>query len=106
MKIVKIYEKINSHFGLLRANLLRQTKTEENSKGQLISKCPFSVNQKTNEILVRISAPASKKRSDKKNSVTELTSNHPLVGLGHKSYKKNLNSAAEWDGLALLFCRY
>jgi hypothetical protein len=36
-------------------------------KGQLISKCLF--NQKSNEIFERISALASKKRSDKKKSL-------------------------------------
>ena len=35
-------------------------------KGQLISKCPFGVDQKTNESFVRISALASRKRSNKK----------------------------------------
>ena len=40
------------------------------AKGQLISKCPFAwclqIEQKTNKIFVRISALASKKRSNKK----------------------------------------
>ena len=45
-----------------------------NSKGQLISKCPFGVNKstkKTNKNFVRISALASKKRSNQKSSVRE-----------------------------------
>ena len=43
-------------------------------KGQLISKCSFGVfksTKKSNEIFVRISALASKKRSNQKSSVTE-----------------------------------
>ena len=43
------------------------------SKGQLISKSPFGViilAKKTNEIFLRISALASKKRSDHKNKGT------------------------------------
>ena len=43
-------------------------------KGQLISKCPFGVfksPKKTNEIFSRISALASKKRSNQKSSVRE-----------------------------------
>ena len=43
-------------------------------KGQLISKCPFGVNKstkKTNKTFVRISALASKKRSNQKSSVRE-----------------------------------
>ena len=43
-------------------------------KGQLISKCPFcclQISPKINEIFVRISALASKKRSNQKSSVRE-----------------------------------
>ena len=44
------------------------------AKGQLISKCPFGVlksSKKNNEIFSRISALASKKRSNKKISIRE-----------------------------------
>ena len=43
-------------------------------KGQLILKCPFGVfksTKKNNKILVRISALASKKRSNQKSTVRE-----------------------------------
>ena len=41
------------------------------TKGQLISKCPLSLNRpKTNENFERISALASKKRSNQKNKDT------------------------------------
>ena len=43
------------------------------TKGQLISKCPFGVKnffQKTNKFFSRISALASKKRSNQKNKGT------------------------------------
>ena len=52
---------------------LQQGTLQDYNKGQLISKCPFSVyksHQKTNEILSRISALASKKRSNQKNKLT------------------------------------
>jgi hypothetical protein len=42
----------------------RSNQKSSSTKGQLISKCPFCVFQKTNEIFVRISALASKKRSN------------------------------------------
>ena len=53
---------------------LLQGTLQDYNKGQLISKCPFSVyksHQKTNKILSRISAPASKKRPNQKSSVKE-----------------------------------
>ena len=49
---------------------------EFNSKGQLISKCPFGVfksSKKNNEILSSISALASRKRSNKKRIRTSYT---------------------------------
>ena len=52
----------------------RQLMRFEATKGQLISKCPFGVfklTKKTNKIFVRISALASKKRSNQKSSVRE-----------------------------------
>ena len=49
--------------------------------GQLISKCPletFKSTKKTNKICVKISALASKKKSNQKCSIRELKQNHPI----------------------------
>ena len=50
----------NLRVGQFRVHLFMTTKV------QLISKSPFGVNQKTYETFVRISALASKKRSNEK----------------------------------------
>jgi hypothetical protein len=52
--------------------------TQSNVKGQLISKCPFGVTKptkKTNKNFLRISALASKKRSNQKTIVKIRSSN-------------------------------
>ena len=55
-----------------------------NSKGQLISKCPFGVktsSKKPTNFFARISALASKKRLNQKSSVRESKQNHPISGI-------------------------
>ena len=63
--------KIKVWFFIIEARALKR---EVEPKGQLISKCHFGVfksPKKTNEIFVRISALASKKRSNQKSSLRE-----------------------------------
>ena len=59
------------------------------SKGQLISKCPFGVfksPKKTNEIFSRISALASKKKSNQKIKALYTTKGRILFRLSYTTF--------------------
>ena len=61
----------------------------EQTKGLLIWKCPFGVfksQKKTNEIFLRISAQASKKRSNQKSILWELKQNPQISGIKYPNF--------------------